>query len=124
MKKTLFFSNIVGYICSKNSNDIRFNDYMIKYLKENIINNSNLLFINAPGLGGEENYLNNIIECFKKIGIIFDDILDVEIDTNKETIDNFIMKKENIVIFLMGGNPYTKKNIIEKNKLNDFIKKI
>ena len=122
MKKTLFFSNIVGDICSKDSDDIRFNNYMENYLQENIINNANLIFINAPGLGGEENYLNNIIKCFEKIGIIFDDILDIEIDTNKETIDNFITKKDNIVIFLMGGNPYIQKDIIDKNELNDFIK--
>ena len=55
-KRTLFFSNIVGNVMEDDMN-VRFNDYMSEYLIENIDNKYSMVFINAPGLGGEEYYL-------------------------------------------------------------------
>ena len=119
-KKTLFFSNIIGNIMLDDSN-VRFNDYMSKYLKENIDSSYSMIFIDAPGLGGEENYLPNIIRCFDKIEINFKNILFINDKTLKSEIDSFISKNDKILYFLMGGNPYTQLEII---KSLDMVQKI
>lgn len=117
MKKTILFSNIIWQ-----EKDSRFNNYMEEYLKENVKQHSNLVFINAPGIGEDETYLSIITSCFKNINITFDNILDVEFNTQKEYIEDFIKEKENIVYFLMGGNPLTQYDIILQNNLAEIIK--
>ena len=61
-KKTIFFSNIEGNIMEKEKN-VKFNSYMEEYIRKNLNNDYSMIFIGAPGLGGEENYLPNIIKC-------------------------------------------------------------
>ena len=65
MRKTLYFSNIEGNIMEKDEN-VKFNLYMEEYIRDNLNNDYSMIFIGAPGLGGEENYLQNIIKCFEK----------------------------------------------------------
>ena len=120
-KKTLFFSNIIGDI-SKDNNDVRFNNHMSNYLIKNINSNYSLIFIEAPGLGGEENYLPNIIKCFNKIGINYKNIIQVNENTLRSDIDKFISNNNKIVYFLMGGNPYTQLKIIKKLDMIDELK--
>ena len=120
-KKTLFFSNIVGDIMSDDVNS-KFNDYMSYYLKQNINSDYSMVFIDAPGLGGEENYLPNIIRCFEKIGISFKNIIHVDINTTRDKIDNFLSTNNKILYFLMGGNPYTQMEIINKLNMTEEIK--
>lgn len=122
--ETLLFSNLVGEgnISSSTKNNLRFNEYMEEYLKKSIEKHSNLVFINAPGLGGEENYLDNIINCFRNIGINFDSILDVELSSNENEINEYIINHNKIVYFLMGGNPITQMQIIDKFNLRKKIK--
>ena len=67
-KKTLFFSNIIGNIYEDDLSS-RFNNHMAEYLKNNINDDYSMVFIDAPGLGGEDNYLPNILRCFEKINI-------------------------------------------------------
>ena len=112
-KKTLFFSNVVGNVMIDDL-DIRFNDYMQDYLKNTINNDYSMIFIEAPGLGGEEYYLSNIIRCFDKVDIAFKDVIDVDNNTSKEEIDDFINNNDKILYFLMGGNPYTQFEIIKR----------
>ena len=102
-KKTLFFSNIIGNIM-EDDKSVRFNNYMTDYLIKNIDNSYSMLFIEAPGLGGEENYLTNIIRCFSKLGISFKEVLDVDTNTKLSDIDSFYKNNSKILIFLMGGN--------------------
>ena len=73
-KKTLLFSNIIGNIM-ENNQSVRFNDNMTEYILRNVDNEYSMIFIDAPGLGGEENYLPNILRCFDKIDISFKGIL-------------------------------------------------
>ena len=120
-KKTLFFSNIIGDI-RIDEVDSRFNDYMTEYLKENINNEYSMIFINAPGIGGEEYYLKNMMRCFEKAGIRLKAVLDVEPDTTKKDVDDFIKDNEKIFFFLMGGNPYSQMEMIEKLDLKDTLK--
>ena len=120
-KKTLFFSNIVGDIMSDDVNS-KFNDYMSYYLKQNINSDYGMIFIDAPGLGGEENYLPNIIRCFKKIGISFKNIIHVDINTTRNELDNFLSTNNKILYFLMGGNPYTQIETIKRLNMIEEIK--
>ena len=102
--------------------NVRFNDYMSEYLIENINNEYSMVFIDAPGLGGEENYLTNIIRCFKKIGIEFKDIIRIDNNTTRNDLDNFLLNNDKIVYFLTGGNPYTQLEIIKKINMIDQIR--
>lgn len=120
-KKTLFFSNIVGNIMIDEENG-RFNDFMTEYLKKNINNEYSMIFINAPGIGGEEYYLKNMMRCFERTGIKLKAVLDVEPDTIREEVDNFINTNEKIFFFLMGGNPYSQMETIERLDLKETIK--
>ena len=121
LKKTLFFSNVVGNIMNDDK-DISFNNYMVEYLKNNIDTNYSIIFIDAPGLGGEENYLPNIIRCLNKIGINFKSIMHIDNSTLKSDIDDFYKNNDKILIFLMGGNPYTQLEIIKDLEIEELIK--
>ena len=123
MKETLLFSNVVGDIFWQNNSNLRFNKHMEEYLKTNIDSTYNLVFVNAPGLGGEENYLDNIVTCFQNIGIKFNDILDVKVSSEYDKIKDYIANHDRIIYFLMGGNPITQMQIIDKFKLREEIKK-
>ena len=120
-KKTLFFSNIVGNIMIDEENG-RFNDFMTEYLKKNINNEYSMIFINAPGIGGEEYYLKNMMRCFERAGIELKAVLDVEPNTTREELDAFINANEKIFFFLMGGNPYSQMETIERLDLKQTIK--
>ncbi len=120
-KKTLLFSNIVGNVL-KDDKNARFNNYMEEYLIKNINSDYSMIFIEAPGLGGEENYLPNIIRCFNKIGIKFNSIMYIDEKTLKSDLDDFYNHNNKIVIFLMGGNPYTQMDFIKKLDMIETIK--
>lgn len=122
MKKTLLFSNIVGDVTANHNVDLRFYNHMSDNLLKNIEDNYKLVFINAPGLGGEENYLKNIIKCFNNIGIEFAEIFDLEFDSKLDELEDFIDDENKIVYFLMGGNPLTQIDIINKFNLNERIR--
>ena len=120
-KKTLFFSNIIGDV-TQNSKNVRFNDYMSNYLLNNVNNEYSMVFINAPGLGGEENYLPNILKCFDNIGISLDKVIAINEETSKAEINDFLKDNKKVLYFLMGGNPYSQIKIIEKLELKDILK--
>ncbi len=122
MKKTLLLSNIVGDITKDNNEIVDFNNYAKKYLAKNIPLNSKLLFINAPGLGGEDNYLTNILKCFARIGVGFSEILDLSANTPDDALEKFDKASGETIYFLMGGNPLAQMEIIKKFNLFDTIK--
>lgn len=121
-KKTLFFSNVVGNIMI-DDNNIRFNDNMEEYIKNNIDNNYSMIFIDAPGLGGEGNYLKNIMRSFNKLGIRFINTLHIDEKTTKEELNHFINNNKKTLYFLMGGSPYSQIKIIDHLDLREPIKK-
>lgn len=122
MKKTLLFSNVIGDVTAKENDNIKFNKHMEEFLIEHIKKDYKLVFINAPGLGGEENYLNNIIKCFKEINIEFSGIFDLEFNSDSNKLESFIKEENEIIYFLMGGNPLTQMEIIKKFNLENRIK--
>ena len=121
-KKTLFFSNIIGNVM-EDDKEVRFNDFMSEYLIKNIDSTYSLVFIEAPGLGGEENYLPNILRCFNKIGIKFNSVIHIDEDILKSDLDSFYNDNNKIVYFLMGGNPYSQLEIIDNLNLKENLKK-
>lgn len=120
-KKTLLFSNVIGNIMEDDIT-VRFNDYMEEYLTNNLDNTYSMLFIEAPGLGGEENYLPNIIRCFNKAKIEFKEIMRIDNNTDTNELNEFYKRNEKILMFLMGGDPYTQLDIINKYNLKDRLK--
>ena len=120
-KQTLLFSNTVGDVMQNDAN-IGFNVFMEEYLTGNIAPNSKLVFIDAPGLGGEDNYLPNILKCFTKIGIEFADVIRLGYDTAKDTTNTAPKADDKKVYFLMGGNPLAQMEIIKKLNLIDAIR--
>lgn len=119
MKKTILFSNIEGSI-SKNPTSCKFINYMDEYLKIQDLEDKNLVFINAKGLKGEENYLKSIISCFKNIDVEFNKIYEIDENTTKEVINTIDFK--NTVLFLMGGNPKTQIKEIKRLNLEKIIR--
>ncbi|MDO4759680.1 MAG: Type 1 glutamine amidotransferase-like domain-containing protein [Candidatus Saccharibacteria bacterium] len=120
-KKTLLFSNTVGDVTQKDV-DIRFNAYMEEYLMKNTDSGLRLVFVDAPGLGGEDNYLPNILNCFAKIGINFADVIKLGRDTFDETTRIALKSGGEKVYFLTGGNPLTQMEIIKKFNLTETIR--
>ena len=121
-KKTLLFSNVVGNIM-EDDETIRFNDYMNEYLSKSIDSSYSMIFIDAPGLGGEENYLSNILRCFNKIGIHFSNVLSINELTSKEEVELFLKENNKVLYFLMGGDPYSQIKIIDHLDLRESINK-
>lgn len=113
------FSNIVGNIFDENENKF-FNNHMNKYLMQNCKDIEGLIFVNAPGLGGEESYLKNIIRCFEKINISFLRIIEINKDIDLNNINKF--DRKNCIYFLMGGDPISQMELIKKYNLINEIK--
>jgi len=120
-RKTLFFSNVIGDVMV-NDDKVRFNDNMTEYITQNIDNEYSMIFINAPGLGGEEYYLSNILRCFSKAGIVFKNVLYIDENTTKKELEDYIKTNEKLLYFLMGGNPYSQLKIIKKLDMVELIK--
>lgn len=120
--KTLLFSNINGNVLSHNSiNKCNFTKSQTKILKQNIVNDkSNLIFINAEGLENDENYFATIINCFKNIGIKFNNYIELSVKSSCNSLDMF--PHNNRVYFLMGGNPFNQMEVIKRHKLTDVLK--
>ena len=120
-KKTLLFSNIIGDVMLDDKS-VTFNDNMSTYLKDNLDSTYSMIFIDAPGLGGEDNYLPNIIRCFDKINVKFKNVMYVSSKTTKYDVNEFLSKNEKIIYFLMGGNPFTQFEIIKSLDMAETIK--
>lgn len=118
-KKTLFFSNVIGSIKAE---DTKFNEYMEEYIINNVDNRYSMIFINAPGLGDEEHYFPSILKCFNRLNISFKNTLYVDKETNKDELNSFIKDNDKIMYFLMGGNPYSQHDIIEKLNIKETLK--
>ena len=115
MKETILFSNAIGDITAKDA-DCSFNPNLICVLRSAIDNNSNLVFINAPGFSNDNLYFNKILNCFIKIGVSFEKTLEISDMSKIEELAQFPKKR---VYFLMGGNPLTQYELIKNYNLID-----
>ena len=121
MKTTILFSNVQGDICADNSREqCAFFEVVADQFKKYIQPHSNLVFINAPGFKNDNLYCDAIVECFKKIDIHFDSVVELTDNTKAGVLDNFTMN--NRVYFLMGGNPLTQRKIIKDFYLEEELK--
>ena len=113
MKETILFSNVIGDLTSKDE-DCSFNPNLICALRASNCENSNLVFIHAPNLKNQDLYFEKILQCFNKIGINFNQTLEIY-DMSK--VDELAQFPKNRVYFLMCGNPLTQYELIEKYNL-------
>ena len=118
MKETILFSNVIGDITSSNE-ECSFNPNTTCLLRNAIKNNQNLVFINAPGFKNDCLYFDKILKCFDKIGITFNNVIEIS-DNSK--INEFANFPQNRVYFLMGGNPLTQYKLIKQYNLLEELK--
>ena len=118
MKETILFSNVIGDITSQ-IEECSFNPNTICLLKTSIKNGQNLVFINAPGFENDNLYFDKIIRCFDKIGIKFENSIEISDNSKVEEFKSF---PANRVYFLMGGNPLTQLALIKKYNLIEELK--
>lgn len=119
MKETVLFSNVIDDITADVC-DCSFNQNTISALKKTQSKKQNLIFINAPGFKNDNLYFKRLISCFDKIGIHFDNMIELSDSNQHSKLKSF--PKENRVYFLMGGNPITQMDIIKKYNLLDILK--
>lgn len=114
--KTIIFSNIVGDVFGCKS-QVSFIPKMEEMLLQWNITDCDLVYIDAPFTNIDSSIVyKNIIRCFQKLNIEFNNIHFVDMDCS------YIKPKSNKVLyFLTGGNPLTQKDIIEKHNLKDEI---
>jgi len=60
------------------------------------------------------------LNCFNKLGIYFENSVELNSHSNKTLLKNF--PKEERVYFLMGGNPINQIDVINKYQLIDVLK--
>ena len=121
MKTTILFSNMLGDITSDNCvNECYFNENVSNLLMKYVKDNSNLVFINAPGLKNDYLYYEATVNAFKKLNINFASAIELSNETEISTLTEF--PKSDRVYYLMGGNPIAQKEIIEKFNLTQELK--
>lgn len=120
--KTLIFSNINGNVLSpKSIFKCSFTTSQTKIIKQNVDDkHSNLIFINAEGLDNDRNYFSTILNCFSKIGINFENSVELNLKTSKTLLKSFPYK--NRIYFLMGGNPLNQMKVIENYQLTEILR--
>lgn len=111
----------INYLFSGIDKEKGFTDIQRKYLKEDIKENSTIVFI-ASTFNNENNdfYYNKILGCFKNININFKESYLIDDRISKEESHNLI-KKSNIV-FLMGGDINLQMQSIIEYELKELLK--
>ena len=121
MKTTILFSNMLGDITSDNCvNECYFNENVSNLLMKYVNENSNLVFINAPGFKNDYLYYEATVNAFKKLNINFASAIELSNETEISALTEF--PKSDRVYYLMGGNPIAQKEIIEKFNLTQELK--
>lgn len=93
-------------------------------MQKDIKENSIITFISAYTKEEEKQKesIENKIKCFKQIGINFKKKYTIDEETNKKDALKYI--KESNIIFLLGGAPHIQMQIINKNELQQELRKV
>ena len=115
---------MVNYLFSGINKQIGFNETQSKYLKKDIKNNLNIVFISSifDNYERSDEQYNRILSWFKNIDISFSSscVIDNRIDKAKA---KELVGKANIV-YLLGGSPYLQMKSIKEYELVDSIKNV
>ena len=115
---------MINYLFSRINKETGFTKKEKKYMQKDIKENSIITFISAYTKEEEKQKesIENKIKCFKQIGINFKIKYTIDEETNKTYAKKYI--KESNIIFLLGGSPHIQMQMINKNELQQEIKKL
>jgi len=114
---------MINYLFSWLDKEHGFNEEQSKFLKEDIVNNSNITFIASLFDNYEKNdfHVSNFIKMFNSIGITFNNINIIDGRLTSEESKTILENTD--IIFLLGGSPELQMKSINEYKLIDCIKK-
>lgn len=114
----------IYYLFSRINKETGFTKKEKKYMQKDIKENSIITFISAYTKEQEKQKesIENKIKCFKQIGINFKKKYTIDEETNKKDALKYI--KESNIIFLLGGAPHIQMQIINKNELQQELRKV
>lgn len=114
----------IYYLFSRINKETGFTLEQEKYILKDVKNNSNITFVSA--LKNEPEHLKESIENklnnFKNIKIAFNNIYVIDENTNMKEAKEYINKAD--IVFLLGGCPYIQMQIINKNELQQELRKV
>ena len=115
---------MINYLFSRINKETGFTKKEKKYMQKDIKENSIITFISAYTKEQEKQKesIENKIKCFKQIGINFKKKYTIDEETNKKDALKYI--KESNIIFLLGGAPHIQMQIINKNELQQELRKV
>lgn len=115
---------MINYLFSRINKETGFTKKEKKYMQKDIKENSIITFISAYTKEEEKQKesIENKIKCFKQIGINFKKKYTIDEETNKKDALKYI--KESNIIFLLGGAPHIQMQIINKNDLQQELRKV
>lgn len=115
---------MINYLFSRINKETGFTKKEKKYMQKDIKENSIITFISAYTKEEEKQKesIENKIKCFKQIGINFKKKYTIDEETNKKDALKYI--KESNIIFLLGGAPHIQMQIINKNELQQELRKV
>lgn len=115
---------MINYLFSRINKETGFTKKEKKYMQKDIKENSIITFISAYTKEKEKQKesIENKIKCFKQIGINFKKKYTIDEETNKKDALKYI--KESNIIFLLGGAPHIQMQIINKNELQQELRKV
>ena len=114
---------MINYLFSGIDKEKGFTINQSKYLKEDIIPNSNITFIASTFENYQKNdsYLSNYIKFFNNIDITFKKVNLIDNRTTKVESRKIIENSD--IIFLLGGNPELQMKSINEYEITECIKK-
>lgn len=115
---------MINYLFSRINKETGFTKKEKKYMQKDIKENSIITFISAYTKEEEKQKesIENKIKCFQQIGINFKKKYTIDEETNKKDALKYI--KESNIIFLLGGAPHIQMQIINKNELQQELRKV
>lgn len=115
---------MINYLFSGIDMEKGFNKKQMEYLRKDIKNGSNIVFVASVfnNFFKSQNNYEKLINWFEKIGIIFNRTYLIDGRISKENAKKYLKSAD--YVFLMGGSPYLQmKSILEYN-IEEEIKKV
>lgn len=115
---------MINYLFSGIDKEKGFNKQQANYLKKDIKNNFNIVFISSLFNDHEKSnfYMNKTIKYFNDIEITFNNITLIDNKISKEKAKETINKTD--IVYLMGGDTFSQMKSINEYDLKDSIKKV
>jgi len=115
---------MINYLFSGINKQIGFNEQQAKYLKKDIKNGSNIVFVSSTFDNYEKNeeYYKKTLQWFQNIDIYFNSSCVIDNRMDKEKAKEMLGKAD--IVYLLGGSPYLQMKAIKEYELMDSIKKV